>query len=185
MTDKAPGKSPAEIVQTIEDKDRKFRVAQAIFIGLILVILVLVVAVQFKTLSGVQEQLKQQGILLQEQKKNTEQIQATTAELSKQLDCIAKFFAQRNRSESSIADLEQCTIIRPDGSVVQSLMRAPDPAPETPAPATNSQPISPNMPGLTPLIPQQPETPEVPPVPDPVEILGIPLCVPFTGLCIR
>lgn len=176
-----------EIVDQIEGKDRKFRAAQAIFLALIFVILVIVVAVQFKTLSGVQEQLAQQKILLEEQKSNTDQIQATTAELSKQLDCIAKYFAQRDRAETTISNLEQCTIIRPDGSVVRSLPRAPQrQAPDQPAqdqPAEPAPAIRPDMPGLSPVPPQNPQQPETPD--PPAELLGIPLCIPFTGICVR
>ena len=190
----SPTAGTRALVTEVERKDRRFRTAQAIFLSLIFCILIGVVYVQLRTLAGVQEQLKQQAVLLEEQKKNTEDLKDTSAKVSRQLDCIAEFFATRDRSDAHITNLDQCTIVRPDGTIVAptfSQGAAPTQTPTTdPQPQTQNspQPISPDMPGLEPLNPQQPD-PIIPPLPapdrPPVEILGIPLCVPFTGVCVR
>lgn len=172
--------STRQLISKIEAKDVRFRISLAVFMGISIIIMIGVILFQLKTLDGVRQQLDQQKVLLEEQKRSTDEIKATVAELSNQLDCIAKFFAQRSREDAQIADLDQCTIIRQDGSVVQSpLIQAPNQAPETPPT------ISPDMPGLTPLNPQQPADPPTDPESPPVEILGIPICIPFTGVCLR
>lgn len=183
--------STRQLIAKVESKDRKFRMAQAVFMAIIFVILAGVIVVQLRTLNGVQEQLKQQEILLNEQKKNTDEIKNTTANVSKQIDCIAQFFAMRNRTEVTIEDLENCRIVRPDGTIVDLPLAPRNTAgPNTPA-QSNPQPTSPGS-GQTPSNPQQPGPTEPPilppvdpPVDPPVEILGVPACVPFTGICVR
>lgn len=182
--------STRELIATIEQKDRRFRTAQAVFMAFLLLSLLAVVFVQLRTLAGVQEQLKQQGVLLEAQRENTEDLKSTTAKVSRQIDCIAEFFTQRDRSTATIKDLEQCVIVRPDGTIVEPTFTRNSQEPANPAAEQPSQAetIDPSSPGLTPLNPQQPAEPAVPgPEPDnpPVEILGIPLCVPFTGVCVR
>ena len=184
--------STRELIATIEQKDRQFRIAQSIFMAILLLSLLAVVGVQLRTLSGVQEQLRQQGVLLEEQRKNTEDIKNTTANVSRQLDCIAQFFAQRDRQDAVITDLEQCVIVNEDGSIIELVPLRPPAAATDPQPApeqsAQAETIDPDSPGLTPLNPQQPADPTAPgpePVDPPVEILGIPACVPFTDICVR
>lgn len=180
------------LVAAVELKDRRFRIAQTVFMAMVFIAMAAVILFQFRIQAGIQEQLKQQAVLLQAQKQNTDELKKnTTDQLSKvsaQLDCIASFFATRNRTEATITDLEQCTIVRSDGSIVQPNFNrgasSPSNSTTTPAPRNSNGASQ----GQTPSNPQQPTTPTVPntpAVPDPVEILGIPICVPFTDRCVR
>lgn len=163
--------STQKLLSSIEARDHRFRLAWVFFMFIAAVILFFLVALSIKTLDGVEKQLKQQETLLREQKENT-------AKISAQMDCIARFFAERNRQEAVINDLEQCRIMRPDGSVV-----------DMPAPSTAQSPATaPQNSGQStqnPQQPNQPNNPSSPSEPPPVEIIGVPVCVPLTGICLR
>lgn len=179
----------AALVANFETKDRRFRIAQGIFMGIVFIVLAFVVFFQQVTLVAVREQLRQQGILLQQQKDNTDELKKNTEEqlgkVSSQLDCIAQFFANRNRTTAIITDLEQCRIVNADGSVLQATPSTPNNSTVTPTPSGSSTSPAVNTP--TPSNTQQPPNSSTgnPQAPGPVEILGIPVCVPFTGLCVR
>jgi TolA-binding protein len=172
-----------ELVRKIETKDKRFRTAQAIFMSIVLITLIAVVSVQLRTLQGVQQQLQQQKQLLEQQKRTVDEIQQNNeqqlAKVSNQLDCIAQFFAQRDRASAQITDLQQCTIVHADGSIEQPTFPQPTGSGSTPSPTAGSQPQS------TPSQAQPQQPPADNSTTPPREILGVPICIPFTGVCAR
>lgn len=96
-----------ELVKNIEDKDRRFRIAQTIFMIATLLALLVVIAAQQRTLKGVEAQLQQAKTVAAE---NTKNIKSTQSVIVRRLDCMAVFFSQRNRTNLTIDDIDKCTL---------------------------------------------------------------------------
>lgn len=179
-------KSTDELIAQIEHKDRRFRLAQTIFMISTLLALVLVISAQQRTLDGVKDQLVQAKATAAEQ---SEQSDEQRDKIIRRLDCMVVFFTQTDRTNLSIDDIDKCSLNRDEN--VQQFFSQPESTPaEKPPDLTNGAgpadpeqaPAATNNPQATPPIPQQPvPTPERPPV----EVLGIPACLPFTGICVR
>jgi hypothetical protein len=117
----------------------------------------------------------------------------------KELRCLASFFSQPNRQNIRISNLETCEIIHTDTGKTEQLPLSPTPVTTPSSPAvpssdtkqnstTTNKPTQANTPqtpaSQTNSAPSQ-TTPQVPSTPDPMKILGIPVCVPFTKVCVR
>lgn len=185
----APVSEPSynDLVREIRQKDRRFRFFQGLFITIVLTGLIGIGLLALKQLSVLNQQAeirsKNLQLLIEDNQRQTEYIK-----------CIARFFNERNRATANLTDLDQCTIQRADGSTA-----APDNVP--PDTQTTSSTIRVIPPEQQPTVvvqrPEQtppitvtpPETPVTPPVtkPDrnPVEVLGVPVCLPFTNVCVR
>lgn len=184
--DPALAKSTDELIAQIEHKDRRFRLAQTLFMVSTLLALVIVISAQQRTLDSVKDQLVQaKGTAASQAKQSDDQ----RDKIIRRLDCIVVFFTQPNRTEVTIADIDKCALNR-DKNVDQFFQQPESTPADRPPDLTNGAgsaspdqtPQAIGNPQPTPIIPQQPvPTPERPPV----EILGIPACLPFTGICVR
>lgn len=182
-------KTTDDLIAQIENKDRRFRLAQTVFMIATLLALIIVIGAQQRTLDGVKDQLAQAKVTAAEQSKQSDD---QRDKIIRRLDCIVVFFTQPDRAAVTIADIDKCALNR-DGNVDQFFQQpeaTPADQPPNLAPSAGSAnpgttppaTVNPQGPGLSPIIPQQPAPTPVTP---PVEVLGIPVCVPFTGLCVR
>ena len=169
-----------DLINQVESKDKKFRLFQGVFMGVVAIMLIALIGAQFFVINQFQSQSAERAAGI---KKIAETAQHNTELSNQYLQCIARFFATTDRQSRVLTDLDDC-VYEQNGTVIPGLDNSPTGQTTTPAPLV----VTPDMPGLTPLNPQQDQSPAEPEgntVPDPVEILGIPLCVPFTGLCVR
>lgn len=184
-------KSTQDLIGQIELKDRRFRLAQAVFMLATLLALIAVISAQQRTLDGVKQQLtEQKNIATAADKRSSDQQQT----ILRRLDCMTVFFSQTDRTNLTIKNIDKCTLDRAgdlqkfftqdaSGTPTTTKTQQPSDLPQAGSPATTPQPvqINPNSPGLTPIGPTVPPTPD----PDPIRILGIPVCLPFTNVCAR
>lgn len=178
--------STQELINRIESKDRKFRTAQAIFTLLLFVALVGVIFLQFRTLNNVREQLNTSKATAAETAKQSD---LQREKIIRRLDCMVAFFSQKDRTNLSISNIDKCSLDR-NGNL-NDFFIVPGGTINAPAngttPTTSSQPsqqqstTAPKTPDTSPPV-TSPRLIEPRP---PVEILGVPICVPFTGICIR
>lgn len=107
------------------------------------------------------------------------------------IDCIADLFARYTREGKAISinDLNTCQVTEAEvntlfGGTVSGAVDFTTPAKtNSPAP-TQSTPTTPSTtPTPTSSTPTSPAP--VPEQPKPLELLGVPVCVPFTGVCVR
>lgn len=184
--------STDDLISQIEHKDRRFRLAQTIFMISTLLALVIVISAQQRTLDGVKDQLAQAKSTAETQAKQSDE---QRDKIIRRLDCMVVFFTQADRTNLTIENIEKCSLNRDEN--IDQFFKQPESSPaenppnltpgSSPTPGPTAQPnqpqtINPNSPGLTPFIPQQPvPTPD----PPPFEVLGIPACIPFTGVCVR
>lgn len=123
-------------------------------------------------------------------------IVASQKATEEELGCLASFFSQPNRQTLIIVDLSKCTIKHTDTGQTETLpffQTQPSPAvpssdttqkstttpTSTQANNTPNQQIASQTPASSQTAPQETIAPAA------KEILGIPLCVPFTGVCVR
>lgn len=179
-------KSTQDLIGVIERKDRRFRIAQAIFMFATLLALVVVIGAQQRTLTAIKDQLDQAKSA---QAAATKQSDDQRDKIIRRLDCIVVFFTLPNRANVTIDDIDKCSLNQ--NKAVQQFFQQPEttPAEKPPnlAPSSSSPAgttAQPNQPQPTPT-PATPPVPVIPSPPDPLRILGIPVCVPLTGLCIR
>ena len=112
----------------------------------------------------------------------------------KELGCLASFFSQTNRQNLKINNLEQCEILHTDTGQTEILpLTSISISPAVPSSDTKQNSTTTPTPTQANNTPNQttsqttapsPTAPQVQ-VPPAKEILGIPMCVPFTGLCVR
>lgn len=132
---------------------------------------------------------KSQGDLLQALKDSTEVLkknQSAAAQAQSKFNlCLAEFFSRPDRDNLVVSEI--CTIEPIDNGGGNGTSTSP--TPQTSQNSTShDQNQNGNKPNQNPGSPGNPNTPPEPPEnpPDPpVEVLGIPVCVPFTGLCVR
>jgi hypothetical protein len=140
--------------------------------------------------------VRKQGELLKQGTESLTQLQADNKTQTEYIKCIARFFNERNRTNTNISSLDDCTITRADGTVAPPENIPPD------TQATSSTQFIPMaepqpQPTLTVTPPQQnptvtvptPVNPSTPPTTDPerppAEVFGIPVCLPLTNVCVR
>lgn len=181
-------KSTQDLIGQIERKDRRFRVAQAVFMLATLMALIVVISAQQRTLDGVKRQLTDQKAIATAANDRSADQQKT---ILRRLDCMTVFFGQKDRTNLTISNIDRCTLDRngdlqkffiQDSSGAPTTTKTEQPssnlAPSGSQPTAQPQTINPNGPGLTPVVPG-------PTAPDPLRVLGIPVCIPFTSVCAR
>lgn len=181
-----PQQKDRDLADEIRQRDRRFRFAQGLFLAVILVGFTALTLLAITQLNKLNEQAavrsKNLDILITDNQRQTEYIK-----------CIARFFNERNRAGANLTDLDQCTIQRADGSISPPQNVPPDRQntvsstlfvqTETPQQTVT---VAPSEPQPTIVVPETPATEPVPtPVKDPVKVLGVPVCVPFTHVCAR
>ena len=173
--------STQELINRIESKDRKFRLAQSVFMILLLATLTGVIFVQFRTLNAVKEQLIVQKATSEERSSQNRELQD---KIIRRLDCMVQFFSQPDRSNLTIENINQCSLNRNED--VQQFFQQPE---STPSQKPNT--VNPTAQPEETTMPEPSEPPAISNNPVPIEprppkrILGIPLCVPFTESCLR
>lgn len=177
------------LIQDIERKDRRFRIAQTVF---------MVLLIGGFVAGGFLANQAYQSAQAQRDRDNAAVIQAVNDKLdrqSEQLRCIVEFFTIEDRANLVITSVEDCFDVNrtsQDDSDDSAFSAEGEQSPNfTPGPTGPQQTIDPQSPGLSPVgpTPQQPSEPTPEPEPPaedpPVEVLGIPVCVPLTGVCLR
>lgn len=181
-----------DLIRTIESKDRRFRVALAAFMIVVALSLICILYAQFRLINEFRTQAHAQGELILDLQRDSRDANTRAAQ---QLSCIADFFANTDRVNRIITDLDDCRIEpipqkqssndQTAGQTVFFPPRAQNPQPLTVqnSPAANPiQPAEPPPSGPSPSSP--PPAAPAPDPPKPIEILGIPVCVPLTGVCV-
>ena len=98
--------STQELINRIETKDRRFRVAQSVFLTLLLMFLSGIVFVQFRTLNTVREQLvSSKATALETSKQSDEQRDL----IIRRLDCMVAFLSVEDRTGLTLADIDNCS----------------------------------------------------------------------------
>ncbi len=115
-----------QLIEDIEKKDRRFRIAQSVFTALILIVLTIIVTAQYRTLQAVQAQLRQQKQIAREATITSENNQST---ILRRLDCMTTFFTQTDRTNLTIQNIDRCTLNR-DGDIQKFFIQEPGQAPE-------------------------------------------------------
>lgn len=133
---------------------------------------------------GKQKALESAEAAQERQNQLLAEIKNSTDEIDRHLDCIVVFFTHPNRADLSIKDIDNCVV--QDGDVIIPLRDTnPDVdvliIPKPPADEQGSQQQAPPPNNSDNQPPDNPKPPENPPR----EVLGIPVCVPFTGVCVR
>lgn len=112
---KKPVASTDDLIAQIERKDRRFRIAQALFMASTLIALIVVISAQQRTLSAIKDQLFQAKMTAQQASKQSDD---QRDKIIRRLDCIVVFFGQDNRTDLTIDDIDRCSLNR-DQSVQQ------------------------------------------------------------------
>lgn len=179
------------LIAAIERKDRRFRVFQTLFMVGTFVALIFIISAQQRTLSGVEEQLKQAKEVAQEEAKRSTDQQDTVL---RRLDCMSVFFSQTNRTNLSIENIDRCTLSR-EGNLQEFFTQEPGQAPETTKEQQNSN-LAPSTTAPQTVVPNpDPSNEEVEDEeqvePRPPATLNVPLlelpstCVPLLNLCVE
>lgn len=178
--------STDELIHTIERKDRRFRLFQSIFMIGTFVALIFLIGAQQRTLANVQTQVAEQEKTAEAARiQREEQLQKIT----RRLDCMVVFFSTPNRENLTIENVENCSLNR-DEDLNKFFQNKPDNSSENP----------PNLPGSAPTATQenaeaqgqqqngsqeQNSGSQEENSPEQVYIFGIPVCVPFTKICVQ
>ena len=167
--------STQEIIYNIEKKDKRFRLFQTMFMVGTFVALIFIIGAQQRTLSNVEIQVSQQQETANDaSKERTAQLEAIT----RRLDCMVVFFSTPDREGLTIDNVENCSLNR-DPDLNKFFQNEPDNTSENPPNLTDSAPTA----TQENVEAQQEE--ETQPAPEKqVYILGIPVCIPFTGVCV-
>lgn len=142
--EKTDSMSTDDLIAQIERKDRRFRLAQTVFMVSTFIALIVVIFIQNQTLHGVQEQLAQAKEVAAKQSKQSD---ASDAKIIRRLDCMVVFFSQKDRTNLSIANIEDCTLDK-DGNIQRFFTTDPGGSTTT---TSNEQPEG----QLTPKVPAQ------------------------------
>ena len=161
-----------QLIKDIEQKDRRFRTAQSVFTIIILLVLVGIITAQYRTLAGVREQLTQAKTIAAAADNKSKEQQTT---ILRRLDCMTVFFSQRDRTNLTIENIDQCTLNR-DGDLQKfftkdvngetQTTKTPQPSTEQPSPKVPSTPSQGES-----AAPTTPVTPPTLPVPQPQSLL--------------
>lgn len=168
----------AEVIHKIQARDTKYRVFFVILMIVVIVSLFGVIFLQAQALSEFRGQSAERAASLKAlQQQNLE----ASGRTNSYLQCLARFFAEQDRTNLTLTDLDKCSYER-GGNAVPGVDVTPTGGPadqQTTAPSGTSQ----QMPTVTPPAGQTPSTPAQN-TPKPVEVLGIPVCIPLTNVCI-
>lgn len=107
--EKHEGMTTDQLIEQIETKDRRFRLAQTVFMVSTFIALAIVIFIQNQTLHGVQDQLTQAKEVAAEQSKQSDK---SDEKIIRRLDCMTVFFSQRNRTNLTIDNIDRCTLNR-------------------------------------------------------------------------
>ncbi len=168
----------AEVIRKIQSRDSKYR---AFFVFLMLGVLVALFAVIFLQAQALQEFRNQSAARGAGLKTLSEQNLDAAGRTNSYLQCLARYFAETDRAELQLTDLDACSYER-GGNAVPGVDVTPTgtaSGDRTTAPSGSTQ-QTPTTPA-----PQQETPATAPPEPDPVQVLGVPVCIPFTGVCLR
>lgn len=97
-----------QLIRDIEKKDRRFRIAQAVFNTVLLASAIITMILAYTILQNVQQQQHQLATAVEDLK------QANAAQLKKandHIDCIALFFAQSDRIYKTLNLTQRCDIV--------------------------------------------------------------------------
>jgi hypothetical protein len=131
------------------------------------------------------------GNTTQQNSDTNDKIAASQKATEKELRCLASFFSQSNRQTIRISNLETCVIIHTDTGKTEALPLTPIPVKLQSSPAVppnvtkqNSTTTSTQTQSNKPKFVSNPAS-QGQATPTVKRLLGIPLCVPLTGICIR
>jgi hypothetical protein len=128
---------------------------------------------------------KQEAAAAQERNRVVlQQIKDATDSVNRHLDCITIFFSRTDRQDLTIKDVDKCVLQRDSNPADTFIPKeiTDKQTKDSTAPQTNGSGAD----SKKSTTPQQPEEPSNPPEEHPpVRVLGIPVCVPFTGVCAR
>jgi len=118
LFDKLPDTNDThELLRRIEVKDRKFRVAQAIFSAAMITALIILLAATYRLQNENNNLLKAQSATLAQAKATTDQLKAndkhnaqSLQDLQNHIDCIVNLFTQPNRASLVITDITSCQL---------------------------------------------------------------------------
>lgn len=181
------------LLAAIEQKDRRFRLFQTLFMVATFIALIFIISAQQRTLAGVENQLKEYRTLASEDSARDEDQQN---KIVRRLNCMVYFFTIPNRQGLTIESIDECTLNR-DENVDQFFAHPEDTNSERPPNLPDSAPSATSENDVAPVItPEQPDAQpveETPPVVEPrppvmihLPILpDIPVCVPLLDVCVR
>lgn len=173
-----------DLLHKIERNDRHFRMAQSIFMTLIGLILVGLIAAQFVVINNFQSQSAERAKSLKALQQSNNELAESNKHLSEQsnryIQCIAQFFASEDRQNRVLEDLDSC-IYTDSGETVPGVI-----IPQTSSNSADTGAVQGDNSSDSGTNPSkngnaqggQEQRP-------PQHFVGIPLCVPFTDVCVR
>lgn len=177
--------STQQLIREIERKDRRFRLAQSVF--MVLLMFGFIAGGYFAVQAYQNEQIARDAA----NKAVVDAINEKLGDQSKQLQCIVRFFTidSTEREKSSIRSVDDCFTTDQTSATNPPLTVEGGQSPNfSSGPVVGSNPqSSPGNSGSRPPQAQNPPQtpPEQPEEHPPVRILGVPVCVPFVGICVR
>lgn len=157
-------------------KNRRFQIARAIFFvltGAVIIAILIFSLIQFSTNQRlVDTQAKTVKQLTTNSDQNTRQI----ADLQKHIDCIVALFQQPGRASFVITDIENCKL---SNFTTGETTTGPSTSPSSSSSTTIILPSNSTKTDL-PTASNEPTA-----QPEPVKVLGIPVCIPLTSVCVR
>lgn len=169
-----------DLLHRIEKNDRRFRMAQTIFMSLIGFILVGLIAAQFIVINNFQNQSAERAKSLKALQESNQALAQDNKHLTEQtnryIQCIAQFFATTDRQDRILTDLDQC-VYEDGGTTVPGVIVPPTSSDSTAQPEPTAEPSG-NSDNNSQGQQRAQERP-------PVRFLGVPVCVPFTNVCAR
>jgi len=133
-----PNADTNALIAQIESKDRRFRLAQTIFMVATFFALILIISAQQRTLAGVQNQLDQQKTIA---KQSDDRAQDQLQTILRRFDCLTVFFSQKDRTNLTIKSIDQCTLDR--GGDIQQFFKTENNGSTTVTP--DQQPTDPKV----------------------------------------
>lgn len=183
-------KTSLELLQTIQHRDRRFRLAQTIFMSIVALVLcgvLIALYAQNQSLSAqANDRAKNVQKLLDAQERTIAAQKEEIETTNRYIQCIAQFFATTDRANRFLTDLDACNI-QQNGQRVGGVNLTPTQE-QAPAITNNTTNNTTNNnrgsssgssgsggDGNNGGNAQS----------DPVKVLGIPVCVPLTNVCVR
>lgn len=175
-----------QLVEKMERNDRRFRIAQSLFMFLIGAALVMLFVLQLN------QNAQRAKLITDLERHNDSQLQLQT----KYIQCIFKFFANQDRQNKTVADPNTCAI-QDNGEPIPGVDITPSKSPSSTflsnprSTGANANEIQGSQPSFA-----QPPANETPPAatkPEqsdkpllqagPLTISGTPVCLPWAGIC--
>jgi len=151
-------KGVVELISSIETKDRRFRFALGIFMMLIALALLAVFMVQFNSAQASRDQgADRQREILKLQQHNDEEF----AKQTRYIQCIAQFFATKDRASRVLTDLDNCSFLQDGQPVTGVVLPATNVLPGDSIPGQSVTPTT--IPSSTGTTPQTANNDLVPP----------------------